>query len=474
SSVIDSEGGAVLPNAVDLMRFKYDTSVVVVPKIFVPVAIAEADAAAVALASGGTDTSNDVAVNGCGDDGENAASDVAADDAHIASSASSPLFSTATADGEPGNANAINSNSPPSKPRQVHAVASECDLARAVYAAAEKVLNDKEWDRPNSIYLAVAPKLDKKKTRRQKMANVQVVGGFEDSDETNVSPLVNSIKRNSASTSGTDGTDEEAEEEDEEEEEEDMDVQRAINRLAPQSRSSSLNGGVHDIISGIDFFGAGADAAGPELTGLLSADPDKLVFGAMPMITPGESPVQDGSPRTEEQGVLVASSSATAYSPAASRDDETRTAEQPSGKKHSPALTAALPSIQRINSVLRRSISMPGRGPSLNAVVAATATATNTDSSSSTADMRSPGSTVARSALETGGTIGSKVLIRKNFLSRVGRSNSTALDGSVPHLAGMSPRSMVSAVSSASPLGANSRVGVFRTLSHRFTSWFKK
>ncbi|KAJ2396526.1 hypothetical protein GGI23_003882, partial [Coemansia sp. RSA 2559] len=136
-SVIDSEG-AMLPNAVDLMRFKFDTSVVVVPKIFVPVAIAEADVvAAVAVADEATSASNAVAANGCGDDGK--------DDAHIASSASSPLFSpaTATADDAPADANAIGNSSPPSRPRQVHAVASECDLARAVYAAAEKVLNDK-------------------------------------------------------------------------------------------------------------------------------------------------------------------------------------------------------------------------------------------------------------------------------------------------------------------------------------------
>ncbi|KAJ2552888.1 hypothetical protein EV175_003139, partial [Coemansia sp. RSA 1933] len=493
----------VLPNAVDLMRFKYDTSVVVVPKIFVPAAaIPEADSAQASVAEeAGTDTTNGKNAVADGVPASSLATPQMLANASRVSSPATPqlLLATASLVSSPATAPAatpamaeddpsqIAEDGSPRPPRQVHAAASECDLARAVYAAAEKVLNDKEWDRPNSIYLSAAPLLDKKATRRRKkqMALVQT-SGFEDSDGTNVSPLMRSIERSrSASTSETEATEEEGEEE---EEEEDLDVQRAINRLAPQSRSSSLNGGVNAIISGIDFFGAGADA-GPELTGLLSADPDKLVFGAMPLLVASDDLPSKGPSQPEEQANAVPSSSATAYSPAVSREDSSAPSRpdepqpqpqpQQQGKKQSPAApTAALPlppQIQRINSALRRSISMPGRGPSLSAVaVAASAAAAHADSPESTANMQSPGSTVARSAFETSGTLSGKVLIRKNFLSRVGRSNSTALDGTAAHIVGLSPRSMVSAVSSTGPLGANSRAGVFRSLSHRFTSWFKK
>ncbi|KAJ1662988.1 hypothetical protein IW140_004715 [Coemansia sp. RSA 1813] len=505
SSAIDDENdaGSVLPNAVDLMRFKYDTSVVVVPKIFVPVAeIATVlTVPSVDVVSGSDNVDKDIGkvANGSASDSKDVVSISAAatDDAHISLSAEPKPLADALPSSSPGTApaedepkhsaddsessvknhsNSSDTNNP--TPQEKSAAASECDLASAVYAAAEKVLNDKEWDRPNSIYLATAPKLDKKKTMKR-MKQVMAQGGvrsFKDSVGTNASPLNDSRKRSSTSTSDTEGSDET-----EEEEEEDIDVQRAINRLAPQSRSSSLTGGVRDIISGIDFFGADA---GPELTGLLSADPDKLVFGVTPMMISDDIPTaQDGSLQTEEQGIRVASSTATAYSPVASRDDSDgniRLAEQqPNSKQHTtppPPTTALppppLPQMQRINSALRRSMSMPGGGSSLSAVVAAAHN--NEGSSSSTANMCSPESTVARSAFETGGSLGDKVLIRKNFLSRAGRSNSTAPDGTGAHLAGFSPRSMVSAVSSTSRLGGNSRVGVFRTLSHRFTSWFKK
>ncbi|KAJ1642825.1 hypothetical protein LPJ64_005348 [Coemansia asiatica] len=109
------------------------------------------------------------------------------------------------------------------------------------------------------------------------------------------------------------------------------------------------------------------------------------------------------------------------------------------------------PQQSRIKTVLRRSMSMPGN-------------TTNTSGSSSSNNVYSPGSsTVARSAFETGSN---SMLVSKH--------QKMSTDASSARLAGMSPRSVFSAVSSASRIGQGSRVGVFKTIGNRFTSWFSK
>ncbi|KAJ2815362.1 hypothetical protein GGI24_006077 [Coemansia furcata] len=95
---------------------------------------------------------------------------------------------------------------------------------------------------------------------------------------------------------------------------------------------------------------------------------------------------------------------------------------------------------------------MPGGATTGGGGAAAASTA-----STPQADVYSPGSTVARSAFETG----SKTLVRKHRKLK---------DDGMP----MSPRSLISAVSSSSPLGSTSRVGMLKTIGHRFTSWFTK
>ncbi|KAJ1813729.1 hypothetical protein LPJ75_003070 [Coemansia sp. RSA 2598] len=108
------------------------------------------------------------------------------------------------------------------------------------------------------------------------------------------------------------------------------------------------------------------------------------------------------------------------------------------------------PQQSRIKTVLRRSMSMPGN-------------TTNASGSSSSNNVYSPGSTVARSAFETGSN---SMLVSKH--------QKMSTDASSARLAGMSPRSVFSAVSSASRIGSGSRVGVLKTIGSRFTSWFSK
>ncbi|KAJ1996509.1 hypothetical protein GGI04_005750, partial [Coemansia thaxteri] len=103
---------------------------------------------------------------------------------------------------------------------------------------------------------------------------------------------------------------------------------------------------------------------------------------------------------------------------------------------------------QPLTGLLRRSISMPGGSGAI------------ADTGSTVQNMYSPGSTVARSAFERG----SKTLVRKQ------RNNKDEVNGGL----GMSPRSFISAVSLSSPLGSSTRVGMFKTIGHRFTSWFGK
>ncbi|KAJ2754027.1 hypothetical protein H4S06_003640 [Coemansia sp. BCRC 34490] len=472
------DNGAVAvppPDAVDLMRFKYETSVDIVPKIFVPVSptatetaepmaelVKESVAEPVVDPVAEPDKEDVIAT-----EEKSGPSDTNCEDAQIPSPPGDPESSD-PASSEPAGASPVDGES-----ASASAAASELDLARAVYAAAEKVLNDKEWERPNSMYLVAAQKSDRKSRRKrvneQTAAIAAAVAGAKENPrgslggasaarpsssgsgrgERNSRSSSRSRSRRSStgssSDSGTSGSSDD-----------DMDVQRAINRLAPQphqSSSSSLAGGVRDIISGIDFFGDGADA-GPELTGLLSADADKLVFGSAP------------SPSSAEQSAR-AGSSATAYSPLASGEAD-KDRDKGIDTEAEPQSPASPPLAHRINSALRRSMSMPGGGSSmLGARAAAAATAT---SSASTASMCSPELDAAAVGSTVGVAASEKVLVRRRFPGRAGRSSSSAPEAA---LGGLSPRSMVSAVS-ASPLGMHPRGGVFRTLSHRLTSWFKK
>ncbi|KAJ2336312.1 hypothetical protein GGI00_000906, partial [Coemansia sp. RSA 2681] len=366
----EATGGALLPNAVDLLRFRYDSTLALLPKIFLPAITAAANADA-------------------------------------------------------------GSNSDTAYP----AITSACDDNRtsAVYAAAEKVLKDKEWERPTSLYVSGKS------------------GDYDSASNQRRSRALNGDMRTSAGhlLFGASDANKIDEEDEEYEEASDLDVENAINQLAPtkrapESRSSlgeSQDGGVKDFIHGIDFFGA-EGANGPELTGMLSADPDKLVFGVSltgEMAT--NSPATEASalidaPERNERGERVASGS-------------TACQLQDSPVLFKPSWAAGNKQQQQpLSSILRRSISMPGGTAS---------GAAESTSSTPQPDTYSPGSTVARSAFETG----SKTLVRKHRKLK---------DDGMP----MSPRSLISAVSSSSPLGSSSRVGMLKTIGHRFTSWFTK
>ncbi|KAJ2742466.1 hypothetical protein GGI20_004457 [Coemansia sp. BCRC 34301] len=408
----DDASGALLPNAVDLLRFRYDSTLALLPKIFIP--------AITATANADVSSSPDMAHPAIPIvDASNRSSWGCAADEEPASDASATVAAATAAEDRPGQIG----NS------------SEYDLAGAVYAAAEKVLKDKEWERPTSLYVP---------------GKSGGVGDYDAATNSRRSRALNVDVHASAGhlLFGASDADKIDEEDEEYEEASDLDVESAINQLAPtkrapESRSSlggSQDGGVNDFIHGIDFFGA-EGANGPELTGMLSADPDKLVFGVSltgEMVT--DSPATGASaladvPERCERGERVASGS-TACQP------------EDSPVLFKPSWATGHKQQQPISSILRRSISMPGG--SVNVAAGSTLPTPQPDA-------YSPGSTVARSAFETG----SKTLVRKHRKLK---------DDGMP----MSPRSLISAVSSSSPLGSSSRVGMLKTIGHRFTSWFTK
>ncbi|KAJ2001423.1 hypothetical protein H4R26_004139 [Coemansia thaxteri] len=250
----------------------------------------------------------------------------------------------------------------------------------------------------------------------------------------------------------------EEEDEAEEDEQSDLDVENAISQLAPTKRgtsSQSLLGNspaVKDFIHSIDFF-AGEGGCGPELTGMLSADPDKLVFGISALggdhVVPGgyAADAKGAEQRTDREASSITTS-------ATGVDDEVSAVPAAvatavaiaTATQHRPSWVHA--EKQPLTGLLRRSISMPGGSGAI------------ADTGSTVQNMYSPGSTVARSAFERG----SKTLVRKQ------RNNKDEVNGGL----GMSPRSFISAVSLSSPLGSSTRVGMFKTIGHRFTSWFGK
>ncbi|KAJ2487331.1 hypothetical protein IWW37_005282 [Coemansia sp. RSA 2050] len=409
-SYVEDAGGVLLPNAVELLRFRCESTMALLPKIFLP-----------AVSPTGADDTR----SNCGE--------AAADQAHRSSwecpNDDAPATTAATA--------SVTVDEVESKKEET-SNSSEYDLASAVYAAAEKVLKDKEWERPTSLY--VPGKL----------------GGVNEYDTSNPrrSRALNSDMRVSSGHMlfGSSEADKIDEEDEEYEETSDLDVESAINQLAPTKRASQTHsslggspGSVNDFIHGIDFFGA-EGANGPELTGMLSADPDKLVFGVsltselatVDSPATGPSDLEGNATAAadkNERGERVASGS-TACQP-----EDSSVLFRPSwatGHKQQP-----------LSSILRRSISMPGGTTSSGAA--------GSSPSTPQADVYSPGSTVARSAFETG----SKTLVRKHRKLQ---------DDGLP----MSPRSLISAVSSSSPLGSTSRVGMLKTIGHRFTSWFTK
>ncbi|KAJ2827745.1 hypothetical protein IWW50_001734 [Coemansia erecta] len=289
---------------------------------------------------------------------------------------------------------------------------SEFDLAQAVYAAADKVMNDKEWDRPGSLYLPPKPAKRKSKGARTVLSNHSTTPDESSKESPKPAESRGSLESSRASSHFSD--------EDE--------IENAINQLAPHSKapeperpvSEDQSPGLQGIMQGIDFFETASDVGGPELTGLLSADPNTLVFNvslADQMLADPQSLTH--SPETDS-AVLV----------------------QPGWTMFTPPP----PPPPQLSSTLRRSMSMPGNTSS------AAAGATEHEQAAA----YSPRPTIARSAVEANEY--KNVLVRK---TRIGRIDAGRLSA-------MSPSTVISAMSSSS------RPGVFRNLGQRFTSWFSK
>ncbi|KAI8321945.1 hypothetical protein GQ54DRAFT_311381 [Martensiomyces pterosporus] len=434
-----------LPNAVEQLRYRYDAILPLTPKIFMP-AHQSLDVTVDSSSSAGNgDGRPNVA-------GDAPTSENAGGRASTASATTVPLAAVAAVAAEPSTdnlprASASSSLASPDSAAPSGTAAtpmgdnsnrrsdndgsgngggnggggagdastnsSEYDLARAVFSAAEKVLNDKEWERPIS-YLPSPNRISSTRTSR----NVRGSGltctrddSGNSSDDNDVRQMFDALSNNSANDIGMD----------------ELDVEDAINELAPaakqqQPRTSSMeedgSAGIKMFVQEMDFFDS--ESGGPELTGMLGVNPDDLV---------------------------ASGADVTAYTTSSLVDGESATVSAGANGWGRPNT--------RVNSVLRRSISMPGGGSSSTAATAA-------DSA-----LYSPESTAvaARSAYESG--TGTKSLFSRN-------NQMIAASDPTSQLASMSPRSVISAVSSASRLGSTSRVGVFKAIGHRFTSWFNK
>ncbi|KAJ2157372.1 hypothetical protein GGF46_004548 [Coemansia sp. RSA 552] len=412
-----SEGHSTeLPNAVEHLRYRCTASQVLVPKIFDPSKPAVQD------------TQNKSPVS---DKADAAEEQPAAIPEGPPSPSSAKAFIGTAKSNEPDKAEGEQEGASLGSSR----ASAEYDLARAVYAAAEKVVNDKEWERPDSYLLAKSPKRKSKGARpavrstHVSGANAGVAattGASADKPDFDAEAGSTSSSRTSSHYSDMDQDE----------------IEQAINRLAPQKQAPTSRGstqrGVKDIITGIDFFEA-ADS-GPELTGLLSADPTKLTFGT----TIGESLAADPEGPSPEEPAPAASSAAATYSPASNGGASV----QPGWTMFTPE--GAQP--QPISTALRRSISMPENAGS---------SGTGSSELAQPSTTFSQKSAEARSAIETGEY--KNVLVRK---SRMGR-----LDAS--RLSGMSPTSMISAMSSTSRLGTT-RASMLRNIGQRVSSWFSK
>ncbi|KAJ2498719.1 hypothetical protein GGH96_004077 [Coemansia sp. RSA 1972] len=364
SAAEDTDETLEPPNAVEQLRYRCEASLALAPKIFDLSKPAEVPA------------------------------EVLIEEAGADSGVAAVTPTASTAEGSPeipaakvfiGTAQALQSDN----------TGSEFDLAQAVYAAADKVINDKEWERPNSCYMPAAKPKRKSKART-------VLSHTSDDAKPASSSRDSMSSRASSHFSDVD------------------DVEHAISQLAPKSQivedvvedpvEAKESPGLKNMIQGIDFFETASDV-GPELTGLLSADPNTLVFNVSLL-----------DPELETQSLHEA---ACAPTPSVNMSPATDSAVlvQPGWTMFTP---------EPLTAVLRRSISMPGK----------------------TEHMYSPQPDIARSAVEPSEY--KTVLVRK---SRLGRIDAGRL--------GMSPSSM-----SASRMGLRS--GVLRNLGQKFSSWFKK
>ncbi|KAJ2648817.1 hypothetical protein IWW40_003617 [Coemansia sp. RSA 1250] len=436
-SAFDTDGVDLeLPNAVEQLRYRCEESLALVPKIFDPSKPAEPEEAAAEPES---------------EEQQQAADSAAATELP---EAGKPFIGTALKEGTSGDDKRHSKIS--------NGSSDEFDLARAVTAAAEKVINDKEWDRPGSCYLP--PKPSKRKSKGARAAAHALSGGGDaspsapaaadtavasdnSSNQANSSLEPRSSLESSRASSHFSDRD---------------DIEMAISQLAPAKRQEEAEteeakpdkrvSGLNHLIKGIDFLTI--EEKGPELTGLLSADPSQLVFKTTfnDSLSQADAELADteAGPPAAAAAAAAAGSDTTAYSPQA----ESAVLVQPGWTMFTPPP----PAPQQITTSLRRSMSMPGNPAEvaeLTAAAAAAAAAAKED------NMNSEEPTVARSAFES--------REYKTVLVRKGRIKIDA-----GRFSGMSPSSMISAMSSTSRLGGTSRTGVFRSFGQRFSSWFGK
>ncbi|KAJ2610250.1 hypothetical protein H4S08_003692 [Coemansia sp. RSA 1365] len=431
SAAEDTEANAgELPNAVDQLRYRCEASLALVPKIFdsskptahgEPQEKVEVSVSGIAAVSPApTDSSPSDDVMSSSKPGKMFIGTAQKSTTDDALQNTSTTASNGQAD-ETEAANASEEIKTTAKRDSTTSSSGEDDLARAVYAAAEKVMNDEEWDRPNSCYLPA--KGSKRKSKAVSRAQQGISSANSNGQPTPNGDSGDTSSRNSSESSHYSDMDR-------------QDLERAINRLAPTKRtpeSQSGASGLTDIMQGIDFFGSTND--GPELIGMLSAPPGKLVFD--------EFPTDSKNSQSEAKGEVTSNA---AYPAVA----DGQVSVQPGWTMFTPPA----PQPQQISSVLRRSISMPEN-----------TTLTNTGSSELIQQDNatdSPKPTVAHSALDASEY--RNVLVRKNRLGRLDPSR----------LSAMSPSSVISAMSSSSRLGSTSRSGMLKNIGQRFTSWFSK
>ncbi|KAJ2766978.1 hypothetical protein IWQ57_004142, partial [Coemansia nantahalensis] len=432
---------AELPNAVEQLRYRCAESLALMPKIFDPSRPATGSVSAAPDTAGDATPTAPAPADTPSPDGDADAPASIGSGKVFIGSAQSPAVAAAGND-SPGQHD--ESGAPTAKPGSASS-SIDFDLAGAVAAAAEKVMNDKTWEQPDNCLLLPAKKSARRKTRAARAAPKERRGSGSsgesqpmfDAEEGDSSDRSNSSSKRSSESSHYSQMDR-------------SEIENAINRLAPIRQPADLQietGELDDMMQGMEFFDA--QDAGPELTGLLSADPDKLTFGDAHL-----GGALAAIATADDAAAHETTAAPQSQSPEAEAEAEAEAAAESSGQAQARSrlssrfgwklLTPPPPPPPQLTTVLRRSISMPdGTG---------SAELRQADAPESAEPEPEP--TIAQSAHEPREYKG--VLVRKSRLS------------------GVMPTAVLSAMSSPARLGAASRANMLRTIGSRMSAWFTK
>ncbi|KAJ2693078.1 hypothetical protein H4R19_006056, partial [Coemansia spiralis] len=152
---------AELPNAVEQLRYRCAASLALMPKIFDPSRPAAADSASAVPDMAGASAITPAPSDTPSPNGAPGSAPTSPGPGKVfIGTAQAPVSAGADAS-RPGQLESPGA----SKPVSASSSSGEDDLARAVAAAAEKVMNDKTWEQPDSCFLLPVKKRDKRKAK---------------------------------------------------------------------------------------------------------------------------------------------------------------------------------------------------------------------------------------------------------------------------------------------------------------------